>query len=84
MQNTTVSTAKNNLEFLINSILEMGETVNIATNDGNVIMLSEFEYRSLLETLDIYAHPDYMQSLIDAANESREDWVEISEEEWEL
>ncbi|MDR2655526.1 MAG: hypothetical protein LBC56_05560 [Oscillospiraceae bacterium] len=82
MYNTTVNNAQNSLENIISMILRTGEAVNVVTDEGNVIMFSEFEYRSLLETLDIYAHPEYMQSLFDAENCPPEDWVDAKDIDW--
>ena len=51
MVTTNITKAREELYKLANSCLKYNDVINITTKDGNVIMLSEDEYRSLLESL---------------------------------
>ena len=51
MVTTNITKAREELYKLSNSCLKYNDVINITTKDGNVIMLSEDEYRSLLESL---------------------------------
>jgi PHD/YefM family antitoxin component YafN of YafNO toxin-antitoxin module len=58
MYATTLNNAQRDLENFVNLALTQDEVITLATDKGNVIMISEFEYRSLRETLNIYANPE--------------------------
>ena len=51
MINTNISNARSVLYKLASSCIRYNDVVNISTKDGNVIMLSEDDYNSLLESL---------------------------------
>ncbi|MCL2740274.1 MAG: hypothetical protein FWE47_03695 [Oscillospiraceae bacterium] len=78
--NTTMSNAQANFEKLIHDALTFGNVVNIATDQGNVIMLSEQEYRDLVLTLEVEKNPEFVKSLDEARNS--DDWTDESEVIW--
>ncbi len=51
MVTTSITKAREELYKLASSCLKYNDVVNITTKEGNVILLSEDEYRSLLESL---------------------------------
>lgn len=51
MINLNISNARDELYRLASSCIKYNDIVNISTKDGNVIMLSEDDYRSLIESL---------------------------------
>ena len=57
MINTNISNARCDLYKLASSCIEFNDVVNISTKNGNVILLSEDDYRSLLESLYLAGIP---------------------------
>lgn len=51
MTNTNITKARQELFKLANSCIKYNDVVNISTKDGNVVLMSEDDYRSLLESL---------------------------------
>ncbi len=51
MINTNISNARTELYKMAASCIKYNDVINISTKDGNVIMLSEDDYKSLLESL---------------------------------
>ena len=59
MYNTNVTNARANLYNLINMAIDNNEVININTKNGNVVLISEEDYNSLIETLYLSSDPDY-------------------------
>lgn len=55
----------NNINELINKANETNEPITLINNDnGNkAILLSDFEYRSLLESIELYSIPKFVERL---------------------
>ena len=51
MINLNISNARDDLYRLASSCIKYNDVVNISTKDGNVILLSEDDYNSLIESL---------------------------------
>ena len=51
MINLNISNARDELYRLASSCIKYNDVVNISTKDGNVILLSEDDYNSLIESL---------------------------------
>ena len=68
MYNTNLASARAMLCDLINMAIDDSEVINISTNKGDVVIISEANYKSLLETLKLNSDPEYKQSLIDGMN----------------
>ena len=51
MVNMNISNVRKTLYKLASSCIKYNDVINISTKDGNVIMISEDEYNSLIESL---------------------------------
>lgn len=51
MVNVNISNARSNLYNIASSCIKYNDVINISTKDGNVILLSEDDYNSLIESL---------------------------------
>ena len=51
MLNINISNARSDLYKIASSCIKYNDVVNISTKDGNVILLSEDDYNSLIESL---------------------------------
>ena len=79
MQNINITSARVELFKLASSCIKYSNVININTKDGNVIMLSEEDYNSLLETLYLAGVPGMYESIIEGANTPLEDCEKL---EW--
>ena len=79
MQNTNITSARAELFKLAASCIKYNNVININTKDGNVIMLSEEDYNSLLETLYLAGIPGMYESIIEGANTPLEECKKL---EW--
>ncbi len=82
MYNTNVTNARNNLYNLVEMAISDSEPVNIASKNGNAILISESDYNSLLETLYLSSDPEYKKTLIEGLNTPIEECVPESELLW--
>ena len=51
MHTVSIKTFQKNLSKCINTIIKYNSSVLVTTKNGNVVVISEFQYNSLLETL---------------------------------
>jgi len=58
----------------IDSVIKYNEPLNISTKNGNVVVLSEDEYRGILETLYIETVPNLKEEILAG---SKEEGIEI-------
>ena len=79
MQNTNITTARAELFKLASSSIKYNNVININTKEGNVIMLSEEDYNSLIESLYLAGIPGMYESIIEGVNTPVEECVKV---EW--
>lgn len=82
MYNTNATNARAKLYELINMAINDSEIINIATKNGNAVIISEDNYNSLLETLYICSDHLYKKSIIDGKNTPLEDCISEDEVTW--
>jgi len=63
MRHITASTARKDFDSILNQVVNHGDTVSIATDDGAVIMVSQEEWSGLLETLYLQSIPGMTESI---------------------
>ena len=79
MINLNISKARDELYKLASSCISYNDTVNISTKEGNVIMISEEDYNSLIESLYLAGIPGMYESIVEGANTPVEECVKV---EW--
>ena len=82
MTNINITNFRKKAYELIEQTIKYNEPMNISTKNGNVVLLSEEEYNSLIETLYIESIPGLKQEILERANSSEEDYVDEDEVEW--
>ena len=53
------------LYLLLEQTLKFNEPIHVSTRNGNVVVLSEDDYRGILETLEMNANPVMKQKLLE-------------------
>jgi len=82
MQNMTLSNAVRDFAALTPQIIDEGEIINVATETGNIIILSENIYKSLLLTAEVNANTEFKTSLLEGLRAPLSDFVSESEVVW--
>ena len=63
MVTTNITNARKELYKIASSCIKYNEVVNINTKEGNIIVMSEEEYHSLIESLFLAGIPGMYESL---------------------
>ena len=68
MVNLNISNARTELYKLAASCIRYNDVINISTKDGNVILMSEDDYRSLIESLYLAGVKGVYEDIAEVAN----------------
>lgn len=82
MTNTNITNFRKNIYELLEQTIKYNEPINISTKNGNAVVLSEEDYRSLMETLYIESIPRLKEEILERANAPEEDFVDEDEVDW--
>ena len=66
MKHITANTARNDFDGLLYNVIELGETVSIATDAGAAILVSQEEWSGLQETIYLQSIPGFVESVKEA------------------
>jgi prevent-host-death family protein len=72
--------ARTNFFKLLNEVVTTHEPVYVTGKTGNVVMLSEEDYRSIQETLYLCSVPGMREKIMEGLNTPLEDCVEDDDE----
>ncbi|MCL4267512.1 MAG: type II toxin-antitoxin system Phd/YefM family antitoxin [Anaerolineae bacterium] len=72
METITAIRAQSSLQELLRSTIREHKLYRIAAEDGGAVLLSEAEYESLIETLELLSQPGLYESIKQADKEIRE------------
>ena len=82
MINTNVTHFRKNVSTLLEQTLKFNEPIHVSTRNGNVVVLSEDDYRGILETLEMNANPVMKQKLLEGKDTPLSVCIPESEVEW--
>ena len=82
MINTNVTHFRKNVSTLLEQTLKFNEPIHDSTRNGNVVVLSEDDYRGILETLEMNANPVMKQKLLEGKDTPLSECIPESEVEW--
>ena len=82
MINTNVTHFRKNVSTLLEQSLKFNEPIHVSTRNGNVVVLSEDDYRGILETLEMNANPVMKQKLLEGKDTPLSECIPESEVEW--
>ena len=75
---------KNNLNDYLFSAIDFNDIITVNTTKGNAVILSEEEYKSLIETLYLLSIPGMKDKIIESANSPRSDFVPFDEVDFDV
>ena len=77
MVNLNISNARSELYKLAASCIKYNDVVNISTKDGNVILLSEEDYNSLIESLYLAGIKGVYEDIEEVVNTPTEEFSDV-------
>ena len=75
MVNLNISNARTELYKLAASCIQYNDVINISTKDGNVILMSEDDYRSLIESIYLAGVKGVYEDIEKAVNTPTSEFV---------
>ena len=78
MTTTNITNFRQNIFEMLENTIKYNDLLNVTTKFGNAVVLSEDEYRGLIET----SNPEMKDKIIDGKNTPLDDCVPESEVEW--
>ena len=75
MTNTNITAFRKNVFGFVEQAVTYGEVVNVTTKSGNAVLMSEEDYKGLLETVHLCSIPGMVDSMRPAQAEPLEDCV---------
>ena len=82
MTNVNITNFRKDIYELLERTIKYNEPINITTKNGNAVVLSESDYKSLIETLYIESVPELKYEILERANSSDEEFVAEDEVKW--
>ncbi|MCL2796451.1 MAG: type II toxin-antitoxin system Phd/YefM family antitoxin [Firmicutes bacterium] len=77
MTNINVTGFRKELFGYLDQVAKFNEPLNISTKNGNVVVLSEQDYRSLMETLYIESVPGLKARIAQSLSSPRGEFTEL-------
>ncbi len=82
MRKTNVKNFRENITALLRQTIQYNEPLSVYTDEGSVVILSDDEYRGMIETLYINSIPGMREKLLAGKAEPLSECVPESEVEW--
>ena len=77
MTNTNVTNFRKDMFNYLEQVAKFNEPINISTKNGNVVLISEQDYRSVMETLHIEGVPGLKARIVKSMNSPRSELSEL-------
>ncbi|WP_392434771.1 type II toxin-antitoxin system Phd/YefM family antitoxin [Finegoldia magna] len=75
MKSTTAENFSDNLSEMIDELIKSNEQLKVTTETGNVVVLSESDYKGIMETLRIYSNSQEKEKIIEGLHTKIDDCV---------
>lgn len=82
MTNINVTSFRKDIYKLLENAIKYNEPINISTKNGNAVVLSEEDYKSLIETLHIESIPGLKEEILKRKESEDKDFISEDEVEW--
>ncbi|MBT9173650.1 MAG: Antitoxin RelJ [Syntrophomonadaceae bacterium] len=82
MLNTNITNFRKNVFKLLEQTIKYNEPVNISTKDGNAVIISEEDYKGLMETVYLCSIPNMKERIIEAMKTPISECIPENEVEW--
>lgn len=82
MTNTNITSFRKNIFSLLEQTIKYNEPLNISTKEGNAVVISEEDYRGIMETLELLSNPAMKKILVEGKTTPLSDCIPENEVEW--
>lgn len=82
MQVFQVTDKHDKLHMLVDDVNQNHSPIQIASKNGNGILIAEDDWKAIEETLYLYSVPGLVESILEAHKEPLEEGTPASEIEW--
>ena len=82
MNNMNITSFRKNIFSVFEQAIKFNQPVNISTKDGNAVVISEADYRSLIETLYVSSVPGLKEQILAGMKEPLSDSQPEDEVTW--
>lgn len=80
--NTNITNFRNHLFEILDNTIKYNEVVTISTKNGNAVVVSEDDYKGLIETLYVSSVPHLKEQIIEGMNTPLDKCVPEDEVNW--
>ena len=80
--NTNITSFRKNIFAMLEQPIKYNEPLNISTRAGNAVVLSEEDYRGMMETLHLLSDPIMKKKLLDGMATPLSECISDEEVEW--
>ena len=80
--NINISTFRKDLFQVCDAVIDNGMIANVSCKNGNVVVMSEKDFKGLIETLHLSTDPYYLKTLLDGKNTKSGDLIDEKAIEW--
>lgn len=82
MININITNFRKDIYELLEKTIKYNEPINISTKNGNAVVISEEDYRNLIETLYISSVPGLKKDIQEGLQEDLKDCVAEDKVDW--
>ena len=82
MTNVNITNFRKNIYKLLETAIKYNEPINISTKNGNAVVLSEDDYKNIMETLYISSIPGLKEEIVEGLNANDSEFVPEDEVDW--
>lgn len=83
MTNVTVADFRRRIFEYVDRVIRFNGAVNVATENGNAVLISEEEYNGMVETLRLMRIPGMVEEIREARCAPDDEFTPLDEIEWE-
>jgi len=73
MINTNITNFRKDIFNYVEQTIKFNTPVNVSTKSGNVVLMSDQDYRNLMETIYVESVPGYKESIVESIKSPREE-----------
>lgn len=82
MLNTNITSFRKNIFSMLEQTIKYNEPLNVSTKDGNAVIISEEDYRGMMESIHLLSIPEMKRKLMDGKETPLSECVPENEVEW--
>ncbi len=82
MLNTNITSFRKNVFSMLEQTIKYNEPLNISTKAGNAVVLSEEDYRGMIETLNLMSDTEMKSKLLDGMATPLSECISEDEIDW--